>query len=485
MGFERGKGRGAAPVGGGGGGETETPVAATGLLTVGGEPSGYMFGEGFTLPDGIDDPVNFTWTNTGGIGPGYNGTQIDTGGGPSAAQLAARITAAINAHAIRVTATDNGDGTVSLENDVPGSHGNAAITLIGSFTEGFEVEGMSGGAGDAAPLTAITGLQRSQNLADLPDPEAARVALDVGYGVGSTSGDHGFAVGDTIRGNFGLWEKATADSPSNAAGIVGIVVEVPTSTTFRWAEAGQEIDLSGANEGTLYWLDTVAAGALSPTEPTAPGQVKKLMAIGVGDDRAVVVNGPAIPVQSVAVQAGATLYKTGAAPAAADPDHVIPGFAANGGNMHNGVGFQNPDVPRTLTCTFPADWDGGDVTVPIYDQYGLFSNEVFVAAGNEGTTVAGTKICASLAGNVTKAQVGASASEVTIGTGNTLGLYFPSAGGPGETLVNDANVAWSSAPALIGATVDTLKDAFTPDVVPNGALTYRLLLNVYHRHNLT
>lgn len=485
MSFVRRSVIGGGPGGGGGGGEAETPVAATGLLTV---VQGQFFGMfgGFTLNDGAGVEVTFTWYNAGGLGAGYNGTQIDVGGGGGDyVGMGARIAAAINAHAVRITATDNEDGTVTLTNDVPGSHGNVAIVETGGGTDGFEVEGMSGGAGSAPALTAFTGLLRSANLADLEDPEAARVALDVGYGVGTSSGDHGFVVGDVIRGSFGNWYKAQADSESNAAGIVGIIVEVPTTQTFRWAEAGQEIDLAGADEGTLYWLDTITAGTLTTIEPTAPGQVKKLMAVGIGNDRAVVINGPSLPIAVVSAVASATLYETPNAPVAADVDYVIPGFAANGGNMHNGVGFQNPDVPRNLTCSFPADWDGGDVTVPIYDQYGLFSNEVFVAEGNLGTTVVGTKICASLAGNVTKTTVGAVASEVTIGVGNKIGLYFGSAGGPGEALVNAYNVAHTSAPALIGAVLDTLRDAFTPDVVPDGVLKYRLLVNTYHSHTLT
>jgi phage tail sheath gpL-like len=84
-------------------------------------------------------------------------------GTETAAEIAALITAAINgAPELAITATDNEDGTISLENDAFGSVGNVAITETVADTD-FVVAGMSGGYG--GDVTALLDINGAVNLA--------------------------------------------------------------------------------------------------------------------------------------------------------------------------------------------------------------------------------------------------------------------------------------------------------------------------------
>lgn len=69
----------------------------------------------------------------------------------SAIDVAGLITAAINESSIKITATDNGDGTVSLEQDVAGTVGNKD-TSEAVIDAGFLLPNFSGGTGDLSDI---------------------------------------------------------------------------------------------------------------------------------------------------------------------------------------------------------------------------------------------------------------------------------------------------------------------------------------------
>lgn len=156
-----------------------------------------------------------------------------------------------------------------------------------------------------------------------------------------------------------------------------------------------------------------------------------------------------------------------AAPAFADPAAVHAAHPANGANTWPGP-ITNPDKPRNATVTFPVGWDGGNVTVNGFDQFGAQVSEVFTSA--PGSTVVGSKIFASVS-SITKAATGATANAASVGTGDKLGIAGHLADTAAALLIVDN--------AAEPATLDATYNGFTPSVtLPNGVASYVLIAAV-------
>ena len=128
--------------------------------------------------------------------------------------------------------------------------------------------------------------------------------------------------------------------------------------------------------------------------------------------------------------------------------------------------FTNPDVPRNITATFHATWDGGDVTVVGTDALGRAQTEVL--SSNPGATEAGVKIFAPVT-SATKDTEGVAPAGASLGTGPVLGVA--------------ADITDTSGMLMVGATpeavtIDATNDSFAPTSAPNGARDYTVLLNV-------
>lgn len=154
------------------------------------------------------------------------------------------------------------------------------------------------------------------------------------------------------------------------------------------------------------------------------------------------------------------------APAAASTTAVHAGYAGNNASNTFPGPFTNPVVPRNLTVTFGATWDGGTVNVVGTDQYDVAINENFVPGA--GTTVTGTKVFKT-ATSATKSLVGVDAATASIGTGTKLGVVANLTSAFGILTVDGAAEA---------VTVDATNDAFTPTTAPNGARVYVLAANL-------
>ena len=88
---------------------------------------------------------------------------------------------------------------------------------------------------------------------------------------------HGLAVGDTVRLSGTSYVEASADTQANAE-VVGLVVDVADANTFTLLTGGYVTGLSGLTAGAVYFLP-VAAGPLTLTEPSTPGQISKPLLI--------------------------------------------------------------------------------------------------------------------------------------------------------------------------------------------------------------
>lgn len=106
-------------------------------------------------------------------------------------------------------------------------------------------------------------------------------------------------------------------------------------------------------------------------------------------------------------------------PAAASATAIHAAFAgSNASNAFPGP-ITQPDVPRALSVTFAAAWDGGNVIVTGVDTRGISASETFVSA--PGTTVTGSTPFTSVA-SIAKTAVGVAADAASVGTSTKLGL---------------------------------------------------------------
>ena len=98
-----------------------------------------------------------------------------------------------------------------------------------------------------------------------------------------------FAVGDVVRLDGANYVRAQANSAVNAE-VVG-VIESNGANQFTVVFAG-EVQLGSIEtvSGTPYFLRSDAAGLVDPTPPLNTGTIKKTVYIGVGNNRAIVVN---------------------------------------------------------------------------------------------------------------------------------------------------------------------------------------------------
>lgn len=96
-------------------------------------------------------------------------------------------------------------------------------------------------------------------------------------------------------------------------------------------------------------------------------------------------------------------------------------IAGNDASNSFTTGITNPDVPRNLTYTAGATWDGGDVTVAGRNRAQGAVTETITAAALVAGPVVGSVPFASIT-SITKGAVGAAAQTVAIDTGARLGL---------------------------------------------------------------
>lgn len=173
-----------------------------------------------------------------------------------------------------------------------------------------------------------------------------------------------------------------------------------------------------------------------------------------------------------AITASATLISVltpGAdAGALVSPGDNIPATNLTGGIDGNAFtdAFTDPDVPRVLTVTFDALWDGGNVTVVGVNQFDEAVSEVFVS--NPGGDAVGEKVFKSVT-SASKGTVGAASVPATIGVGGTIGIDGRVSSDFGVLFADDV---------VEPVTVDDVNGSFSPNSAPDGSIVYKLLVNV-------
>ena len=114
-------------------------VKATGTVTF--TTAAAADGDDVVVIDALGNTVNFEFDNNATITPG----NVAVAPGADEIASAANLAAAINAHFLRVSATHDGAGVVTLTQEIAGTSGNTTITETGtniaavSFTGGLDV----------------------------------------------------------------------------------------------------------------------------------------------------------------------------------------------------------------------------------------------------------------------------------------------------------------------------------------------------------
>lgn len=96
-----------------------------------------------------------------------------------------------------------------------------------------------------------------------------------------TQSSHGFSVGNILRiDSSGDYVKAQADTYDNSQ-VVGIVSEVTDDSNFTLLMVGKIEGLSGLTVGTLYYLSSTVAGALTTSLSPKPVLVADTTTSGI------------------------------------------------------------------------------------------------------------------------------------------------------------------------------------------------------------
>ncbi len=168
------------------------------------------------------------------------------------------------------------------------------------------------------------------------------------------------------------------------------------------------------------------------------------------------------------------------APAVVAADSVHAGHAGNDASNAFAGPLGAIDVPRNVSVTFGASWDGGNVTVTGTDQYDGAVSETIVA--NPGNTVDGVKVFKTVTA-IAKAAVGSNADTATVGLGRLLGVVIEgrtmggSIGGYGIGIMGDNTPFVATGSGY---------DGFSPPsfAEPNGFSDFVVVLEVQHNHAL-
>src|SRR6476646_10520259 len=127
------------------------PAAATGTINT--TPGSMLVdGETITIGDGAGTTVTFEFDTNGSVTPGHQQVGFNTS--DDASQIMNKVFTAVNASALRITASIGAYASVFLQNFDEGSAGNVPITTTVT-TNRFSVTGMSGGLDAPSAVTLV------------------------------------------------------------------------------------------------------------------------------------------------------------------------------------------------------------------------------------------------------------------------------------------------------------------------------------------
>ena len=146
---------------------------------------------------------------------------------------------------------------------------------------------------------------------------------------------------------------------------------------------------------------------------------------------------------------------------------ILAAKAGNSSTLSWSSGITSPVHPRSVQVVFAASWDGGNITITGYDQFGRAQTELITASA--GNTVQGVKVWKTIT-LVAKSAVGAQADTFTLQTGADLvGLPVPLLGAWG--------VGCHDGIAEL-CTWNATYHAFKPTTTPDGSVDFTVLVPV-------
>jgi hypothetical protein len=156
-----------------------------------------------------------------------------------------------------------------------------------------------------------------------------------------------------------------------------------------------------------------------------------------------------------------------AAPAAKSATAVHASIAGTTSVVPVTTGITNPAIPRNLTATMAASWDGGNISIVGTDQFDQPQTETIT--GTAASTVVGVKVWKTIT-SVAHTAVGVNAAGYSVGTGDKLGLGVKCSVGNGFIIGTKDGVGELMV-------LDVANAGFTPTTVPNAAINYQVLVS--------
>lgn len=332
--------------------------------------------------------------------------------------------------------------------------------VVGSDTRLYEATGVAPGAATwvsfalTSDLTAATAPSVSgvQATLALPGNFAPIVVRAVAAGTAPLT------VSAAATGGAGTFPTAT-----DGAGTVAIVYEDggALSTPANIAAAiGIGSALLEVSVGTLDNTTLLAAADAFAATPLAGG-VAAFTGTFTGAEKA--------QVTGVAASRSKGFYV--AAPLASGAALIHAAWGGDAVDAHMTGNFLAIPTPRNATMTFTALWPGGtDIIARGLDQFGNEQTETFLGAG--GATVVGAAVWSIIFAAERTGPAAAPGDQVSIGTGNKIGMTDLLADTFGVCLVDDV------VDAIAPAAVDQANSGVTPTTLPNGARNYKFIVNV-------
>lgn len=178
--------------------------------------------------------------------------------------------------------TDNSGGGILISNNTDSSSVSGRVRLKSSAGSHIPlaVQGTGTQTGNllnflSSGSTVLSYFDASGYLTLPGDPTTANMAANKSYVdsavtaplISVTQSAHGFAVKDVIRHNGTSWTKAQGNTITNATD-VWVVITVPDSNNFTALKQGRvTIASHGLTAGSLYYLSSSSAGAITTTKP--------------------------------------------------------------------------------------------------------------------------------------------------------------------------------------------------------------------------
>lgn len=325
--------------------------------------------------------------------------------------------------------------------------------VSGNPTIGLSINDLTAISADSADYVLVydssAGAHKKVALGDI-SLGSSSVALT--KDVNQTS--HGLVVGDAIYFNGTSYAKAKADSAATAD-VVGIVSSVAGANDFTLQFGGEITGLSGLTAGSIYFLSSSTAGALTATEPNTVGHISKPLLVATTTTAGFVFNwrGMEVPDTAPGYATSTPSFLTLANTADLTSERAL--------TAGTNIAFTDGGAGSTLTISAPDVAPNNASFLTLGTNSNLTSERVLTAGSGISLTDLGAGSTLTVASTI------ADLSAVPFITVSTSGLLSNerTLAGAGAITVTDNTTTIDVGLSINGLTADASPDGSTDYVV--------------------